>query len=84
MDRKKRDKWVEALRSGEFAQCKRRLKREGDGDIPDSYCCLGVLLEHVDERDLKTLADYSQDNKVVLGCGGARCRYRGDVGEFER
>lgn len=32
-------KWVAALRSGEYKQCRGRLKRG------DSYCCLGVLRE---------------------------------------
>lgn len=34
-----KQKWITALRSGEYKQGKRRLK---DGD---SYCCLGVLCD---------------------------------------
>lgn len=33
-------KWVAALRSGKYTQCRRRLHIKGDG-----YCCLGVACE---------------------------------------
>jgi hypothetical protein len=33
-------KWLEALRSGRFAQTRGKLHRKNDG-----YCCLGVLAE---------------------------------------
>lgn len=37
-------KWLEALRSGEYKQGKRTLRRiEADGGY--SYCCLGVLCD---------------------------------------
>lgn len=38
-----RDKWLAALRSGEYSQCQEQLHKEGDG-----YCCLGVKLVAVD------------------------------------
>jgi len=34
-----KNKWVKALRSGEYKQCKGQLKRNG------KFCCLGVLSE---------------------------------------
>lgn len=34
--------WVDALRSGEYRQCRKRLKN--GGSVP-SFCCLGVLRE---------------------------------------
>ncbi len=37
-------KWVAALRSGEFRQTNRRLKRVDPDDVA-SHCCLGVLCE---------------------------------------
>jgi hypothetical protein len=41
-------KWLAALRSGEYAQCKMVLQsEEGPGEAP-SYCCLGVLQKVVD------------------------------------
>lgn len=39
MDQKIKSDWVQALRSGEYKQCKGTL-HDGDG-----YCCLGVLLK---------------------------------------
>jgi hypothetical protein len=38
-----KQKWLEALRSGEYAQGQRYLRREGD-----KFCCLGVLCDLVD------------------------------------
>ena len=40
-------RWVEALRSGEYAQTKGRLQRvvPGDHGEPEGFCCLGVLCE---------------------------------------
>jgi hypothetical protein len=40
MDQDIKDRWVAALRSGEYAQGHTRLRT--DDDIP-KYCCLGVL-----------------------------------------
>ena len=39
-----RDAWVAALRSGDYAQGKRRLYRRIDETTGD-YCCLGVLCD---------------------------------------
>ena len=38
MNKEWKEKWIEALRSGEFKQGRRQLKSD-EGD----YCCLGVL-----------------------------------------
>lgn len=45
--------WVEALRSGDYAQTKDRLKRlgMGGGEQP-GYCCLGVLAEVLIKRGI--------------------------------
>lgn len=42
MDPSLKAKWVTALRSGEYAQCRNGLI-EGPFGEPTSYCCLGVL-----------------------------------------
>lgn len=34
-----KEKWIAALRSGEFKQTQKRLRKD------DTYCCLGVLCE---------------------------------------
>src|SRR3954466_11512237 len=39
MDANLKTKWVEALRSGEYNQCRGNLKS------PDGFCCLGVLAQ---------------------------------------
>ena len=38
------DKWVKALRSGDYKQCKSTLQRG------DAYCCLGVLCKIVPNK----------------------------------
>lgn len=43
-----RDRWADALESGEYKQgynalC--RVTRNGPGDFSEAFCCLGVLLE---------------------------------------
>ena len=35
--------WVDALRSGNFKQCKGRLRKSNLDSIVEGYCCLGVL-----------------------------------------
>lgn len=52
------NKWVEALRSGEYRQSSRQLKlTELDGSC--SYCCLGVAVEvfNSTESDVSYLKD---------------------------
>lgn len=43
--KKARKKWVAALRSGEFKQCKNALTHYQIGSDNYSYCCLGVACE---------------------------------------
>lgn len=38
-------KWLAALRSGEYKQCKGKLWREDSDTGEKSYCCLGVASE---------------------------------------
>jgi hypothetical protein len=45
MNRRIRDMWVAALRSGEFKQGRGWLRQADPKDTPDSFCCLGVLCE---------------------------------------
>jgi hypothetical protein len=47
MNREVRDRWVAALRSGEFAQTTGKLTRvvRTGVDAPTGHCCLGVLCE---------------------------------------
>lgn len=43
MDAELKAKWVKALRSGEYQQCRMTLRKSVDGNT--SHCCLGVLNE---------------------------------------
>jgi len=58
MDKKLKAKWVKALMSGKYEQCKGALRFDG------AFCCLGVL-------DEITNGKYLVNNGSVLnqGCG---------------
>ncbi len=43
-----KNKWIEALRSGEYLQGKGALREAGRGGKADKYCCLGVLIDIAD------------------------------------
>lgn len=45
MNKEWKDKWLTALRSGEYLRGKGRLKYIGITSANDRYCCLGVLCE---------------------------------------
>ena len=40
-----KSKWVEALRSGRYAQGKLRMRTRSVPGVRDTYCCLGVLCD---------------------------------------
>lgn len=66
------DKWVEALRSGEYGQTNGRLFRSEEGNAcsdkdcetckasPAGYCCLGVLTEVV-RREMPNVGEWNED-----------------------
>ena len=61
-------KWVAALRSGEYKQCKGRLQRD------DAYCCLGVATKlYLDEHPNCGLMTY-KDGKLQGGTLDANVR----------
>lgn len=47
MDPVIKDKWLEALRSGNYAQARSALRRR-DTSTQDAFCCLGVLCDVID------------------------------------
>lgn len=65
LTKEQKDKWVAALRSGEYKQTKGRLY-SGKG-----YCCLGVFCKAVDGVNLKK-GDESDD----LFCDASREHYK--------
>ena len=67
MDKELANKWISALRSGEYKQGKCRLYRSAN----DSYCCLGVLAKLQDKPLLgsySNLGDYPDSNGTTF-CG---------------
>lgn len=72
-------KWVEALRSGDYAQAKGRLVKV-DGEGKKAYCCLGVLC------DLASQEGVVREESTPCGCSsGSACSVElpGFVGEEE-
>ena len=58
MDKHWKDRWVTALRSGDYVQTEGTLCRVEDGpDGVDTYCCLGVLCELVPNTTKDKLDD---------------------------
>lgn len=56
-----KEKWVNALRSGEYPQIQGNLRS------PDGYCCLGVLCDlYAKEHSVEwTRMDYDNNNDVI-------------------
>lgn len=48
------DEVVRRLRSGEYKQGQSALRRVGENDGPDTYCCLGVMCEVAVEQGVIT------------------------------
>lgn len=53
MNRKTRDKWVKALRSGKYEQGRRALGKRTARNKKAQYCCLGVLA-HLEGKKIGT------------------------------
>lgn len=65
-----KEKWLEALRSGEYKQTKSRLKNE------NSYCCLGVLSD-LFIKETKT-GEWDNDDSFVMNneCKNINLHYK--------
>lgn len=50
MDKELKNKWIEALRSGEYKQGQGRLV-QSDDNYAKNYCCLGVLCDVMGMED---------------------------------
>lgn len=53
------DRWVAALRSGEYKQTQKTLRR-----LDNSYCCLGVLCEILETPCEARTRTYAYDDSV--------------------
>jgi hypothetical protein len=67
MDKYWKDKWVDALRSGNYVQTEGTLCQVEDGPdgVVDTYCCLGVLCELV-PGIIKEELDDDDDDGIVF------------------
>lgn len=57
MNKEIKQKWIDALTSGEYKQGRNQLKKEKDGVT--RYCCLGVLCELANKEGV---GNWTQDN----------------------
>lgn len=55
-----KDKWIEALESGEYVQGQFALKRERGGEL--THCCIGVLGDMHPELSCRDTQDYLPSN----------------------
>ncbi len=60
MKKELKDKWVAALRSGEYMQCQEQLQKG------NSFCCLGVLAE---------VGNLKHDGMSIIDSNGERLSY---------
>lgn len=70
-------KWVEALRSGKYKQGKNHLRNKDD-----TFCCLGVLCDIVNETKWKPYANdyYYYDEGLSLSSATIPPKLRKEVG----
>lgn len=72
MDKVIKEKWIAALRSGEYTQAQNRLRIK-NGDNSFSYCCLGVLCNIIDPDGWKDADCWLYDGKEQAGIPSALC-----------
>jgi hypothetical protein len=73
MKKEIKKRWVDALRSGEFRQGRRYLKRDG------KYCCLGVLCEIQNSAEDK---DSQFPSGIFLNSVGIRVSFAKTLAEM--
>jgi len=64
-------KWVNALRSGEYDQCSGKLAKRDNEKNSDSFCCLGVLCNIMQENTGKLEVKYSTPDKLSYNFNGS-------------
>ena len=60
-----KQKWLEALRSGEYIQGKNHLAKEGQ------YCCLGVLCDLAVQEGILRPGEVDEDGIIVYQSAGS-------------
>lgn len=71
-----KERWVTALRSGDFRQGKQKLARQMTRTMPMTHCCLGVLCELAVEDGITEALNYD------YGASG-QIRYFGSEGNWK-
>lgn len=82
------DKWIEALRSGDYKQCSGTLCRPVAEDKPDEYafCCLGVLavtagISKAEDMALKVDQVYWETEEGIVASYGGETYIYEDIGQ---
>jgi hypothetical protein len=62
MNKEVAEKWVAALRSGEYTQAREQLRKNNNNNDQLNYCCLGVLCDLAVKEDVTKWKDTEKDN----------------------
>lgn len=66
LNRELMEKWVAALRSGEYKQHRGALRSHEDGDVGDvGFCCLGVL-RNIEPGIERSKVEFTDDDAELL------------------
>ena len=76
-------KWVEALRSGRYAQGNRRMRTRSVLGVRDTYCCLGVLCDVAGKR-WDWVADFRYECEGTNSSLTGAMQYDLGIGEQEQ
>lgn len=68
MNQDVKQKWIAALRSGDYKQTREQLRRNGE----NSYCCLGVLTDLYDKDETVGSEDHWCGDLYSYTCEGAK------------
>ena len=68
MNQDVKQKWIAALRSGDYKQTREQLRRNGE----NSYCCLGVLTDLYDKDETVKSEDRWCGDLYSYTCGEAK------------
>jgi len=67
-----KQKWIAALRSGDYKQTREQLRRE------NSYCCLGVLTDLYDKDETVEREDHWCGDLYSYTCGEPKSKYKSE------
>lgn len=81
MNRELRDKWVAALRSGEYKQIRGRMYG-GPNECMTCYCCLGVASKIVGFDPFKEIENYRKLIYLNDGINGERAHSFGEIADW--